>query len=801
MFVPRPFGKFASTSAPSFWVFIFTAVLALSFLVFIETRVETQISLATWEEQSALPLWRAQRSFGLAIQGAARDVVQSAGGAPLPGSVGAGLGADLVKAAPRNAVGGAVASVDAKQVLVQFSEEGLVEQGVDGSVRFASAALEALRERFGLGGGERVSPQTATFSFSVQDPGRVEEAVAAFNALRGGGEVVFAEPDYPVTAAVVPNDEYFPLQWGLRRVNATAAWDVETGSPLVIVAVLDSGVDLDHPEFSSLLWRNLGEVAGNGVDDDANGFVDDVQGWNFVVNSSDVDDDFEHGTMVAGVVAAVTNNNKGIAGTCWSCKLMVVKTLDATGVGTVSSAARSIWYATENGADIIVASWTTQESSVLREAVDAAAAKGVVIVAAAGNDNTPTLQYPASYERVVKVAGTNSQDGRANEAGWGSSFGSDTDLAAPSTGIVSTYPGGIYVNASGTSLAAPFVAGAAALAKAHRPVLEGLALRRVLEGGVDRFGEALGVPDHFIGEGRLNLAKVLSFENATSAEAVISFPVAESVVNGSVVVRGRAGGEGFLLEEGPGDYPSAWSTINSGTRVSEGELGVWDTTRVPNGRYALRLSVWDNAGEAHEWVHVQVENTPCNVGSERECGGGVGVGACTPGVERCLAPGFWSACEGRVDPQSEVCGDGVDNDCDNETDEGCFLCDDADGDGTEGKSATCTSGRDCDDLNSSIHPGANEVCNNQTIDEDCSGAYCLPGDPNEDFKVDLFDLTLVGSTFGCNAAASQCWDAKAKRGDTNADGVVDVVDLSSISSFFGSRYGANESASNASSQT
>ncbi len=291
----------------------------------------------------------------------------------------------------------------------------------------------------------------------------VEAAAAALGRLPG---VVAAEPDYRVEVERVPNDPGAPGQWGLTAIGAPAAWQQSTGTG-VIVAVVDTGVDYTHPDLNPNLWRNPGEIPGDGIDNDHDGFVDDVYGANFITNTGNPMDDVGHGTHVAGIIGARGDNGVGVTGVAWTARVMALKFMGPNG-GYTSDAVRAIDYAVAHGARVINASWGGAAADpALAAAVARARAAGVVVVTAAGNsaadlDRGPF--YPASlatqFDNLVAVAATDRSD---RLAGF-SDFGRATvAVAAPGVGVWSTLPGGRYGSMSGTSMAAPFVSGAVAL--------------------------------------------------------------------------------------------------------------------------------------------------------------------------------------------------------------------------------------------------------------------------------------------------------------------------------------------------
>ena len=302
----------------------------------------------------------------------------------------------------------------------------------------------------------------------------VPAAVAYFKGLKA---VEFAQPDYRVKIENLPNDPSFTNLWGLNNtgqsggtanadINAPEAWNTNTGSGNMVVAVIDSGIDFTHPDLAANIWKNPRETAGNGRDDDGNGYKDDIYGWNFVNNSANVMDDNGHGTHVAGTIGAVGDNGIGVAGVNWHVKLMALKFLDKDGSGYMSNAVKALNYAVANGAKVVNNSYAGGGSDpAMQAAIAAARAKGVIFVAAAGNDGTnndANPVYPANYnsDNVVTVAATDRNDKLASF----SNFGRTTvEIAAPGANIYSTLPGNKYGVYSGTSMAAPQVVGALAL--------------------------------------------------------------------------------------------------------------------------------------------------------------------------------------------------------------------------------------------------------------------------------------------------------------------------------------------------
>jgi subtilisin family serine protease/Leucine-rich repeat (LRR) protein len=322
------------------------------------------------------------------------------------------------------------------------------------------------------------------------DPERVAQTLSA---VRG---VVYAEPVlihrmYGPERPTDPNDELYGDQTYLRHMRLPEAWDIvkgEDGTPPVVIAIVDSGTEWDHEDLLANVWTNEDEIPGNGIDDDANGFIDDVHGANFA-NGDDMDNDpkpqpgSDHGTLVAGAASAVTDNAIGLAGAAWNAELMHVNVdcLD----GIVTCAYAGVLYAAANGADIINASWGGfsggQELKMIAQTLDLATDMGALVVAAAGNDNINNdvfPSYPSGYHRVLSVGATERDSRR--RAGF-SEYGKTVNVFAPGVDIITTSPGNGYdFLAGGTSFSSPLVSGVAALIKTRFPEISPDALREQL---------------------------------------------------------------------------------------------------------------------------------------------------------------------------------------------------------------------------------------------------------------------------------------------------------------------------------
>ncbi|HEU4596604.1 MAG TPA: S8 family serine peptidase [Pyrinomonadaceae bacterium] len=336
---------------------------------------------------------------------------------------------------------------------------------------------------------------------------RGQDAAAVASELGRDPRVEFAEPNYLFAGNdVTPGDTRYGEQWALHNVGqsggtpgsdvrAAAAWQESSGALSTVVAVLDSGIDFEHPDLKNNRWVNRGETPGNGADDDGDGLADDVHGWDWVADSGFVRDEQGHGTSVAGVIAAEGDNGKGVSGVMWRASLMSLRVLDSTGTGDVADAVEAIDYAVAHGASVVNCSWGMDaDSRALRDAIERAGRKGVVVVASAGNsgrDLDAQPYYPASYDlpNLIAVA---SSDGFDNLAPFSNRGAVSVAVAAPGTDILTTQAGGDYRYVSGTSASAPIVTGIVGLIKTVRPNVTVAAARAAVLDGARRVDALTG---------------------------------------------------------------------------------------------------------------------------------------------------------------------------------------------------------------------------------------------------------------------------------------------------------------------
>ena len=361
--------------------------------------------------------------------------------------------------------------------------------------------------------------------------------------LENNAAVEMAELNYEVRAVLAPDDPNYSQLWGLNNtgqtggapdtdIDAPEAWDRVTGAANTLVAVIDTGVDYNHPDLAANIWVNPGEIADNGIDDDANGLVDDVNGYDFANQDGNPFDDHGHGTHVAGTIAARGNNSLGVVGVNWQAKVMAVKFLDAGGSGYIDDAVNAVTYATAHGARVLNNSWGGGDySQALFDAISQSNSAGAVFVAAAGNDginNDVTPSYPSNYDvpNVIAVAATDHND---NLAGFSNYGATKVHIGAPGVGILSTVPvSGAsccsspsgYASLSGTSMAAPHVSGAVALMWAQDASLTASAIKGLMVSEAD---SVAGLVGRTVANGRLNLNSSMSCD-ATTMQLSIQQP-------------------------------------------------------------------------------------------------------------------------------------------------------------------------------------------------------------------------------------------------------------------------------------
>ncbi|MCU7245600.1 MAG: S8 family serine peptidase, partial [Microcystis aeruginosa WS75] len=349
----------------------------------------------------------------------------------------------------------------------------------------------------------------------------------------------YIEPDYIRTVGTItpkatfPNDPSFNQLWGLHNtgqnggtadadIDAPEAWDIQKGNPNLVIGVIDTGVDYNHQDLVGNIWTNPGEIANDGIDNDGNGYIDDIRGWDFAYNDNNPSDVYGHGTHVSGTIAGKGNNGGGVTGVAWNAKIMPLKFLDDTGSGSTSNAILAINYATAKGVKLTNNSWGGGGySQALYDAINAAGQAGALFIAAAGNNSANAdinPMYPAAYNlaNIVSVASTT----RTDDLSWFSNYGlTSVDLGAPGSDIYSTTPNNTYATYSGTSMASPHVAGAAALLWSQNPTWTAQQVKNALMNTGDSIAALAGKT---VSGKRLNVFNALAAANLPSVTVSVS---------------------------------------------------------------------------------------------------------------------------------------------------------------------------------------------------------------------------------------------------------------------------------------
>ncbi len=379
-----------------------------------------------------------------------------------------------------------------------------------GAVKYRELGI-ARNPRTGL----QVNTQRKAFLVTLKDTSAAGVSIA-IGQLRNNPAIAYAEPDYIVQAIATPNDPYFSQLYGMNNtgqtggtadadIDATEVWDRHTGTRSILVGIIDTGIDYLHPDLAANIWTNPGEIPDNGIDDDGNGYIDDVHGWDFAYDDDDPTDGHYHGTHCAGTIAGIGDNGIGVAGVMWTANLVALKFLDDGGSGATSDAIDAVNYATAMGISITSNSWG---GGAFSQSLMDAIALGGLFVAAAGNDginNDASPHYPSSYEldNILAVAATDDDDLLASFSCYGLT---SVDIGAPGVDIYSCSPGSSYRYLSGTSMATPHVSGAAGLVLSYNPSLTALQLKDILMESVDPVASLSGIT---VTGGRLNVNEAL----------------------------------------------------------------------------------------------------------------------------------------------------------------------------------------------------------------------------------------------------------------------------------------------------
>ena len=451
--------------------------------------------------------------------------------------------------------------------------------------------------------------------------------------------VEYVTPNHIFQVEWKPNDPEYPHQWGLQKIQMEKVWDYLHSHPdlsrQILIALIDTGVDYEHEDLQGSLWVNPGEDLNhngqvdstdfNGVDDDGNGFVDDIRGWDFVdapnypdngdyqYPDNDPADEHGHGTAMAGILAAVTDNGIGVAGIVGGGSVMNLRAGTSRGLLEEDDVAEAVVYAVQNGARIINMSFgDVAITPLLRDVIRFAYRQGVLCVASAGNNSSSSYHYPSGLDETMSVGASNSFHQLASFSNYGNSL----DIVAPGVKILTTLMGNRYGNVSGTSAATPFVCATAALVWAKNPNLELESVKHILMSSADD----LGTPgwDEIFGAGHLNAWQALQVPDATVAQ-ILQPKTDQGFTEGTIPIIGTAAGplmQSYQLEYGLGDLPNEWQTISTiqNRQVIRDTLSFWKIPSARDTSYTLRLLAYNRDGSlVEDRIRLFVDRTPPQV--------------------------------------------------------------------------------------------------------------------------------------------------------------------------------------------
>lgn len=462
-----------------------------------------------------------------------------------------------------------------------------------------------------------------TYHLQFADINNVENII---RELEESGAVVYAEKVPLMEVSLTPNDPLHNTSnmWGLFQIQAEQAWNVGIGSSSIVVAVVDNTVEIGHSDLTNVIWTNTGEIPGNSQDDDNNGYIDDVNGWDAGGNTAANDPDgninvpstaWDHGTHCAGTVGAETNNNNGLSSIGFGVSIMPIKaTHDNASSTAVTNGYDGIYYAAVNNADVISCSWGgTGFSSTGQSIVNFATSQGSIVVAAAGNsnvDNDVTPHYPSSYSNAISVASTTTNDVKSSFSNYGTN---SVDISAPGSNIASTVPFNNYAFKSGTSMATPMVAGLLGLMKSLNPAITNSALINCLYTTADNINSQN--PSHVgeLGAGRINAFQAMNCVAATLTNP----PSAQFSANITTITAG--GSVTFTDQSTFGPTTWAWNFDNQSlggvSPATANTQGPHIVTYSNPGLYEVSLFVTNANGNDTETKTAYINVTPpgaCN---------------------------------------------------------------------------------------------------------------------------------------------------------------------------------------------
>jgi len=516
------------------------------------------------------------------------------------------------------------------ELIARFSEKVVFKDGTTGI-----DAFDSFLDQFGVQSSEPIieKPDLHIYKFTCE---KEIDFSAIIELFQKDESIIYTQPNYlNEMLSITPNDPYYYKQWGLPAINADNAWEIEKGNEQVIIAIIDSGIEYDHPDLEQNIWINHGEIPDNYIDDDQNGYIDDWMGWDFTETNiidamgdfrerdNDPRDDLGHGTHIAGIISAQTNNHIGVSGTTWFVKCMNLRAGFRTTLGGYledDDVSAAIVYAADNGAQIISISWgDVTLAPIINDACNYAYDLGVSIIASAGNEGGVGLLYPAALDNVISVTAV---DSNLKICSF-SSYGEGIDLCGPGLSIYSTYLHNEYKNESGTSMSAPFVAGCAGLLLSQNPLLSNIEVYNLINISCDDLGE--NGYDNVYGYGIINAEKLmLNAGIDTKPQSAIFYPPYNSGYAQDIPIIGTAYCEnffcytlGFTTKQEP--VENDWLDVITHNPeptlytdpVIDDTLGTFLLYGIRDSTYYIRLSVKDIHGTNYiDIVKISVDRTP-----------------------------------------------------------------------------------------------------------------------------------------------------------------------------------------------
>ena len=465
---------------------------------------------------------------------------------------------------------------------IMHSNKGFVITGLN--------SIDILNERFKINKIEKIfninEDSILSSYYKLTIPPEVD-MYSVISEYKSNAYVDSVQPHYLAKTALVPNDPRIDEQWALENIQAFDGWNLSIGDKSVVVAVIDSGITVGHEDLNENIWINQDEIPDNEIDDDYDGFIDNIYGADFANDDGDPSDINGHGTICSGVISAVGNNNKGIAGVAWNITIIPVRSLIG-GFGFIDDLCNGIVWAADNGADVISNSWIIGKSIEIPMVIDAvkyAYDKGCVVVFAAGNDNDNIEFYsPQNMFETIAVAATDENDEKWSKSSWGDKI----DVCAPGYKVLTTVKSSdmSYEIRTGTSIACPFVSGLAGLLLSKNSSLTPDMVKTIIRNSVDDVNSSVPIG------GRINVFKAIQ---CVPSLAIIHPFDDWTDVNGTIEIMGSAWSTEFqyyCLEYRKAKSEDIWiEIVNSSNPVKLGILASWDTSTVSDDHYDLRLKV------------------------------------------------------------------------------------------------------------------------------------------------------------------------------------------------------------------